>query len=448
MVIMSGDSFCGLVIFSVSVFTILGYVQCGFMTTKIGPQPIWNSTFTDKLRRDLLLNYDKFARPAQHYNTTRVKLGMSIRHIELNEFKSTLTVHSWFRLTWQDEKLKWDSTKYGGLTSLNLADHEIWQPDIFLYNSATSTPLSHYNTHCIVYDNGEVLWVPPVQFSVLCNLNLKYWPFDTQECKMKFGSWTYNGDQIDIDLMNNKTEVELAFIIENNEWEITKTSLVRNVTYYSCCESPYPDITISLMLKRASPSYKTIIVTPAFVIIILTLLCFWLPPNCGEKIIINGCTAIIVCLFLLYFTQKMPAMGTHTPLIVLFYSSCLYIVAFSMVGSVAVITLTRSRHTTSLPWIVKQPLTGKFGKYLGLTGFIQQSSVSVHRVTAEEMRDHQVAEFEDLNASDESGIVRPHHHSGKAPIQEDWILLGAAIDRISFIFYSLLFLILSIVYSI
>lgn len=35
---------------------------------------------------------------------------------------------------WVDEKLKWNATDYGGLTRLHLADHEIWQPDIVLYN--------------------------------------------------------------------------------------------------------------------------------------------------------------------------------------------------------------------------------------------------------------------------------------------------------------------------
>lgn len=82
---------------------------------------------------------------------------------------------------------------------------------IYIYSSATSTSINQYaNTHCIVYSNGEVLWVPPAQFTVLCSLNLKYWPFDTQECYMKFGSWTYSGDQIDMESYNNATAAEVS----------------------------------------------------------------------------------------------------------------------------------------------------------------------------------------------------------------------------------------------
>ncbi|KAJ3658906.1 hypothetical protein Zmor_010620 [Zophobas morio] len=430
----------------VGVFCKHNFVHAGFTTTKLGPQPIWNSTHTDKLRQDLLLNYDKFARPAQHYNVTTVRLGFTIRHIELNEFKSSLTVYSWINLSWNDEKLKWNSSNYGDLTALNLADHEIWQPDIFLYNSATSTAITHYgNVHCIVYEDGTVLWVPPAQFTVLCNLNLKYWPFDSQVCKLILGSWTYNGDQIDIELYKNQKEADMDLLVENNEWNIVKTSLTKNMKYYSCCESPYPDVTIELVLDRISPSYKALIVTPAFVIIILILINFWLPPQAGEKIVLNGCTAVIICLFMLYFTQKIPAMGTHTPLIVLFYSSCLYVVGFSMIASVIVIWLSRTKHGSPLPWIIKHPLTGTFGKLLGLGTYIQQSSITSHRITAEEMRDHQVTDFEENNSGDEHHIIKS---STKMPIQHDWILLAAAIDRLSFCFFCFLLLILTIVYSI
>ncbi|XP_074030506.1 nicotinic acetylcholine receptor alpha 10 subunit isoform X1 [Leptinotarsa decemlineata] len=421
--------------------------QSGFTTTKLSPQPLWNSTHTDKLRQDLLLNYDKFARPSQHFNATQVRLGMSIKHIEVNELKSSLTVYCWLRLVWNDEKLKWNPEEYGNLSVLHLAEHEVWQPDIYLYNGATTTAINHFgNTHCLAYPSGEILWVPPAQFTVLCSLNLRYWPFDTQKCYLKFGSWTYSGDQLDITNYNNNSEVELELLIDNSEWKITKAEQKIVSTYYECCQEPYPDFTVYLTLERISPSYSSIIVTPAFVVIILTMLNFWLPPQAGEKIVINGTAALIICLFMLYFTQKLPAMGTHTPLIVLFYTSSLYIVSFSMLGSVVVITLSRTKHSNTLPWIVKQTLSGKLGKYLGLGVYIQQTKMTSHRVTAEEMRDHQVTDFDDGNSSEEHHIIRPSS-STKPCMQQDWVLLAAAIDRISFIFYTLLFSILAIVYA-
>lgn len=51
--------------------------------------------------------------------------------------------------SWTDEKLRWNETEYGGLKSLNLADHEIWQPDIFLYNRYNNYPTLARNNICI-----------------------------------------------------------------------------------------------------------------------------------------------------------------------------------------------------------------------------------------------------------------------------------------------------------
>lgn len=53
-------------------------------------------------------------------------------------------------------------------------------------------------------------------------------------------------------------------VINGTEWLVTEANQTREETYYSCCAEPYPSITITFTLKRISPSYKAIIVTPAF----------------------------------------------------------------------------------------------------------------------------------------------------------------------------------------
>ncbi|XP_017772159.1 PREDICTED: neuronal acetylcholine receptor subunit alpha-2-like [Nicrophorus vespilloides] len=420
------------------------HIIAGFTTTKIGPRPLWRATFTDELRQNLLLNYDKFARPAQHFNVTTVQFGVAIRHIDFNELKSTLTVHAWMKLSWNDDKLKWNASDYGNLEVLHLADHEIWQPDLFVYNGAPSTAINHYgNAHALVYSNGHILLVPPVQIVVLCEMNLRYWPFDTQTCNLIFGSWTYNGLQVDLELYENKTVLDNEMLINNSEWKLLRSELQRNVKKYECCTELYPDVTVTLELARISPSYQAIIITPAFAIIFLILMSFWLPPNAGEKIILQSCTAIIITMFLLYFTQKLPAMGTHTPLVVLFFSTSLYVVCFSLMGSIAVIWISRTRHSYGLPWALKQPLIGCLGKWLFLGNYISQSKLN-HRVTSEEMRDNQAADAEENNTNDDHQMIGS---GSQAPMQQDWVMFAAAIDRLSFIGYSFLFAILAITYS-
>ena len=39
--------------------------------------------------------------------------------------------------------------------------------------------------------NGDVKWTP-------CEINVKWFPFDEQNCDMKFGSWTYDARQVNL----------------------------------------------------------------------------------------------------------------------------------------------------------------------------------------------------------------------------------------------------------
>lgn len=51
--------------------------------------------------------------------------------------------------------------------------------------------------HCF-YFLFKVFWEPPAIYKSSCEINVEYFPYDEQTCFMKFGSWTYNGAQVDL----------------------------------------------------------------------------------------------------------------------------------------------------------------------------------------------------------------------------------------------------------
>jgi len=53
-------------------------------------------------------------------------------------------------------------------------------------------------TNAIVSSDGTVLWMYPALIKTYCTLNVKYFPFDSQDCDIQFISWTHNGEQLDI----------------------------------------------------------------------------------------------------------------------------------------------------------------------------------------------------------------------------------------------------------
>ena len=133
---------------------------------------------------------------------------MAIMHYDVDEMSSVFSVDAWMRLTWRDDKMVWNKSDFGDLKQIHFASHELWRPDIYLYNNAESTKMDPYGqSHFLVQSNGEVLWVPPATLKAFCKLKLTYWPMEKQECKLKFGSWTSHGDEIDLSLYKNMSKV-------------------------------------------------------------------------------------------------------------------------------------------------------------------------------------------------------------------------------------------------
>ena len=123
-------------------------------------------------------------------------------------FPGTLTTFSW------KKQLKFDKTcKYS--TSIKekwlrvlpsvvilLMDGSAEKPDNFWlmndtilwnFSSAHEGFDNTFQTNVVVRHNGTCNYVPPGIFKSTCKIDITWFPFDDQQCRMKFGSWTYDG---------------------------------------------------------------------------------------------------------------------------------------------------------------------------------------------------------------------------------------------------------------
>lgn len=79
----------------------------------------------DRLKKDLLVDYDRLTRPASYDTPTDCWIGLTVINMELDETKGVLETHAWMRLNWSDPKMTWDPSQYGGVKQLNLAADEV-----------------------------------------------------------------------------------------------------------------------------------------------------------------------------------------------------------------------------------------------------------------------------------------------------------------------------------
>lgn len=64
-----------------------------------------------------------------------------------------------------------------------------------------------------------------------CTIDVTYFPFDQQTCIMKFGSWTFNGDQVSLALYNNKKFVDLSDYWKSGTWDIIEVWINKVVIF-------------------------------------------------------------------------------------------------------------------------------------------------------------------------------------------------------------------------
>ena len=168
------------------------------------------------------------------------------------------------------------------------------------HNSADGNFEVTLSTKATLYNSGRVEWKPPAIYHSSCEMDVEYFPFDEQTCVMKFGSWTYDGYQVDLRHQEEEctsykehecTEtnpivnigVDLSEFYMSVEWDILAVPAIRNVKFYTCCDEPYLDITFNITMRRKTLFYTVNLIIPCMGISFLTVLVFYLPSDSGEK---------------------------------------------------------------------------------------------------------------------------------------------------------------------
>lgn len=291
-----------------------------------------------RLMDSLLRHYDASVRPVKNSSEpVIIRLGITLTQIfDLDEKNQVLTTIVWLDQEWFDEYLTWDPLEFGNFSNLRLPCHKIWLPDIVLYNNADDYTRGYFQTRAMIDPQGRVFWPPPTKFRSTCPVDVTYFPFDDQVCTMKFGSWIYDGLQVDI--QNRTSEVDLVNYMPNGEWELLEARMVRNVVYYPCCpDQPFPDITVILVMRRKTLYYMYNVVLPCIMMSVLTLLVFCLPPDSGEKIALGVTVLLAFSVFMLAIAEKMPETSESIPLLGIYLTAVMAITSISVVMTVIVL---------------------------------------------------------------------------------------------------------------
>ncbi|MBV97114.1 Neuronal acetylcholine receptor subunit beta-3, partial [Eschrichtius robustus] len=205
-------------------------------------------------------------------------------------------------------------------------------------------------TKAIVKSDGTVVWTPPASYKSSCTMDVTFFPFDRQNCSMKFGSWTYDGTMVDLVLIDENVDRKDFF--DNGEWEILKakgTAGSRRDGAYR-----YPFITYSFVLRRLPLFYTLFLIIPCLGLSFLTVLVFYLPSDEGEKLSLSTSVLVSLTVFLLVIEEIIPSSSKVIPLIGEYLLFIMVFVTLSIIVTVFVINVhhrSPSTYYPMAPWV-------------------------------------------------------------------------------------------------
>uniref|UniRef100_A0A8C2YWN8 Uncharacterized protein n=1 Tax=Cyclopterus lumpus TaxID=8103 RepID=A0A8C2YWN8_CYCLU len=289
---------------------------CKFLLSVQGPHQRF-------LLTELLRDYNPMERPVANDSQSLIV-----------QFSFTLMqVMDVVRTQWYDHYLQWNQSEYPGVKNLRFTTDQVWTPDILLYNSAHDKFDATFKTNVLVNSSGFCQYLPPGIFVSTCTVDVRWFPFDIQRCELKFGSWTFDGWLLDLQMK----EADVSGYMTNGEWDLVEVPGGRHEVFYDCCPEPYPDVTFVVTLRRRTLFYALNLLIPCVLLSSMTLVVFLLPANSGEKISLGITVLLSLTVFMLMVAEIMPTTSDSVPLIGQYFASTMVIVGMSVVATVLVL---------------------------------------------------------------------------------------------------------------
>ena len=183
-----------------------------------------------------------------------------------------------------------------------------------------------------VSSDGTISYRPGGTFTVFCDFDLTYFPFDIQNCSITLESWRYKNDSQVFHLGSDK--ISLRYWIENEQWRLTKQySSTSNVSYV-VANNFFSRVTFSIILERKIGYYLINIIFPSFLISLAHLVTFALPLDAEDtsKIDISFTCLLAYGVFQLMIAEYIPRTSDRIPLLSHYILLSMAYICFSMLA--------------------------------------------------------------------------------------------------------------------
>ena len=282
----------------------------------------------------LFSTYKPEVRPTTAGEPTYVYVGLYLLSIQdLNEKSQVLETSIIVDTEWVDDYLSWNSSDYGGVYDFLYPQNKIWLPDVVIENSVESQRQLGYDENVVYIDaTGLVNWKPSQVIKTGCDIDVTYYPFDTQTCNIIVSTWMSTIADIDIEPDRGSSGLLLDRYSVSGTWE-----LVSNELELLPNDHQLTRIQFKLTLKRLRTYYVLNIILPVLFLSFTASMVFFLPADAGEKIGMGITVLLAFAVYLTIIADNMPQTSLQVSYLAVYLTLLLGLTAMGVVLAVVVL---------------------------------------------------------------------------------------------------------------
>ncbi|KAF8785309.1 Glutamate-gated chloride channel like protein [Argiope bruennichi] len=265
---------------------------------------------------------------------------MNVRNVDVSEMSIRFDLMMTKR--WTDNRLLFPMLVDEEKVVLDLNWRKrIWMPDVFFENSIeghvqdTIIP----NMYIWLFKNKTIQFTARISIEFSCHMDLRLFPHDTQECDMIIMSLAHTEDEMQLiwDKDRNITQGEHIVLPQFEIIKVSSSDCKKDVRF-SCLKA-------SVMMTRRSGYYITNVYIPTSLIVFMSMLSFWIPPDAVPARVTLGVTSLLTIV-----TKQYQASLPNVSYIValnIWLSACIGFVFVSLLEYATVIALHTSQKKKS-----------------------------------------------------------------------------------------------------
>ncbi|XP_065067066.1 gamma-aminobutyric acid receptor subunit beta-2-like isoform X2 [Rhopilema esculentum] len=247
--------------------------------------PTIHYSAVSKIYAQLLLSYDKKFRPFYGEKPVEVIIDCHVLSFgDINEVEMEYTLDVYFLQIWFDPRFNVSDKRYENATVELIGPQlqDLWLPDTIFVNSKRS------KFHAITIDNrfltiylsdGMIAYHSRITMTAACRMDLRRYPFDTQQCKLAIESYGHDQNQVKYTWRQDqgcRHECNKVYIYDKDmaNFEILEAKKTKEATVYHA--ENFSKATASFVFRRRRQYFIFRIYIPSILIVMVSWSTFWI----------------------------------------------------------------------------------------------------------------------------------------------------------------------------